>query len=159
MPVSICSTRYIDDTRQCYPQITRELFVFYQLPFYSCIFLHHLPFNDFASLGTELVSTVMDPDLMIAQILFTIFWFLMFLGYFWDVYFLAKDKEFTRIKHYRWNVAIVGSILSTIQVFYWVCHEGKCFPFPFLNSLFIFYSDTKFVHLFQFVFLILVSDN
>lgn len=99
------------------------MFVYY----YSLV---HLLFIIY--LGTEYVSSVMDPELMITQIIMSLFWFGMFCGFFWDVYFLEKDKNLSNIKRYRLNVAILGSILSILLLIYWIFHQGLfCFVFFF----------------------------
>lgn len=101
----------------------------------DCIYLTQCAYVYACSyIGIELVATVMDPSLLIAQIIFSSLWFLMLVGYIWDVVFLIKEKRLSNAKRFRLHIAALGSVMAVIEIIYWTVHSGLFLFFSFKPS-------------------------
>jgi hypothetical protein len=75
-------------------------------------------------LGTELVATIWDPDLLIAQVCFSVAWFVMLGLFAIDVYRLSRERSLPKSKECRYTWAKLGVVMALIELVYWIFYSG-----------------------------------
>ena len=87
------------------------------------------------NIGTQSLATILDPEILIIQIIFTLFWVVAFALHFKTYYRLRNVSIFSPVEYYRFNMAIVGMIQAFILILYWIIHEGRFQSNPFFYNL------------------------